>query len=313
MGEGILVVTMIDFPSYPKVHALGHREIADLLKGQVVVQEKYDGSQINWRWDRGGALHVKSKGGWQLGGPEDRVQPDKLFQPAIDHLLTLDPHDPELVFRGETIATPRHNTLTYSRVPAGKIVLFDVVTPGWEPHYGGDYAGSLGVEYAKELAVEFPGEAVNPEVLDSWLKTESSLGGQLIEGVVIKNYNRFGLDGKPLMGKYVSEAFKEKHSREWKQGDGKDAVQAIIESLNTEARFAKAVQHLFEAGELEGSPRDIGKLMVEVKRDVLDEERDWITERLVTAFMPTIARAIGRGLPEYYKQLLMERQFEGLL
>jgi hypothetical protein len=46
-------------------------------------------------------------------------------------------------------------------------------------------------------------------ILDS---TQSILGGQLIEGVVIKPLiPLFGVDKKTLLGKFVSERFKEAH------------------------------------------------------------------------------------------------------
>jgi hypothetical protein len=285
---------------------LGHREIDALFDGPVIVQEKVDGSQINFRWDDDG-LHVRSKGSWQYGGPDHRVELDGLFKPAVDHLLAVGPVKFGLIFRGETLAKPKHNTLVYERVPAGHVVLFDVTTDGW--HRGDDVA-----EWADILAVEHTSEhvvaGVDLEELERLVEgTAPMLGGAHVEGLVFKTFERFSGDGKPLMGKLVRSEFREKHQREWKGSSRQDVVQAIIDSLNTDARFQKAVQHLRDEGGLQDAPQDIGRLMVEVKRDTIGEEIDWIKDRLWEAFGSQIQRGVGRGLPEWYKGRLAERQF----
>jgi hypothetical protein len=39
---------MTSWHSYPKLYAMGHRAIADLLLDDVIVQEKVDGSQFSF-------------------------------------------------------------------------------------------------------------------------------------------------------------------------------------------------------------------------------------------------------------------------
>jgi hypothetical protein len=294
-------------PSYPKVYALGHRAIVDLLKDDVVVQEKYDGSQISWLW-RDGNLLVRSRGKMQYGSHEET---DSLFEGAIEYLKTLTPVE-GLTFRGEWFASAKHNTLAYGRRPKNGIVLFDVEEgeQGFvAPAKVSQFADAMGLEEVHTFLV---GNHVTREVILELLDTTSSLSGPLVEGIVIKNYNRFAPDGKALMGKFVSEKFKEKHDKEWKANkvSHKDIVQIIIESLNTEARWEKAIQHLKERGEYDGSPRDIGPLMKEVKKDTIEEEKEWIAEKLLGWALPNVTRSLGRGLPEWYKEKLMEDQFE---
>ena len=144
------------------------------------------------------------------------------------------------------------------------------------------------------------------------LDTVSCLGGQKIEGAVIKNYLRYGLDKKVLMGKFVSEAFKEVHAAEWKKANpaSGDVIESLIRQYKTPARWAKAVQHLQEAGQLEDSPRDIGLLMKEVPPDVEKECAQEIKAALYTWAWPKIRRGIIAGLPEWYKERLLERQFD---
>ncbi|MCH7615909.1 MAG: hypothetical protein IH978_09285, partial [Nitrospinae bacterium] len=50
----------------------------------------------------------------------------------------------------------------------------------------------------------------------SLLDTQSCLGGTTVEGVVVKNYALWTMEKKIAIGKYVSEIFKERNSKEWK-------------------------------------------------------------------------------------------------
>ena len=82
------------------------------------------------------------------------------------------------------------------------------------------------------------------------------------------------------------------------------------ENYRTEARWAKAAQHLKEAGKLEGTPRDIGKLIVEVKRDIEEEEMEAIKDFLFKQFGEELLRRSTVGLPEYYKNKLLDDSFD---
>jgi hypothetical protein len=139
----------------------------------------------------------------------------------------------------------------------------------------------------------------------------SFLGGQKIEGIVVKNYQRLTQFGSVMLGKYVSERFKEIHGGEWRKNNPTpgDVVDRIIMDFRTPARWHKAVQHLQERGELEGSPRDIGKLVKEVPDDIFAEAEGEIKDTLFNYFKSKIRRGVVAGLPEWYKQELLERAF----
>lgn len=315
----------LHIPSYGKVLNLGHRDLEDLLTPGdfVTIQEKYDGSQFTWLWDEDGALHCRSKGKVQFRPGDTPENADNLFRPAITHLMTVGcPRgvNGRVIFRGETLVTTTHNTLTYERVPEGFLVLFDAETVDgggfWDHDHLLGWAKDMGTHLAQTFAPAvldpdgpfWETEVVTEDLLRSFIdEGQSSLGGNL-EGVVIKNYMRTNQrSGRPfLTGKLVDEHFKEVHKRSFKAknpGPG-DIIQGIIEALNTEARFEKQVQHLRDSGDLVNGPQDIGALMRSIKADVLEEERDWIVGKLVSAFLPTIERGIGRGLPEWYKAKL---------
>lgn len=301
--------------SYPKVWNLGHPNIANLFDGPVVVQEKVDGSQFSFGVVDG-VLHCRSK-----GATVHLTTEDKLFRAAVDTAMRL--HDAGklvegYVYRGEVLHAPKHNTLAYGRVPAGNVILFDVDT-GYENRVGPEelfaFATHLGLECVPTFHVgPMAANADGLALFRSLLENESVLGAVPIEGVVIKNYGRFGDDGKMLMGKYVSEAFKESHTKDWRKRNPTrtDIVEAIIARYATERRWEKAIERLRDAGKLEYSPRDIGQLMREVPADVREECAREIADALFSHHWPAISRGITRGLPEWYKQRLMESQFAGV-
>lgn len=66
-----------------------------------------------------------------------------------------------------------------------------------------------------------------------------------------------------------------------------------------------------ERGEIEDDVRDIGKLMKEIPEDIKIECEAEIKERLFAWAWPNIRRIVTRGVPEYYKDSLLRKQFEG--
>ena len=298
---------MSSWHSYPSVYALGHMAISELLLDPVIVEEKVDGSQFSFgRFD--GDLKLRSKG-------KDIIPdaPEKMFQKAVDTVMALDLVD-GLTYRGEYLSKPKHNALAYERVPKGNVIIFDINT-GEEKYLSYEAkrieAERIGLEIVPLL---YSGVVVSAADVLSFLDRQSILGGQKIEGVVLKNYSRFGRDKKALMGKYVSEAYKEVHDKEWKAANPtkSDVIFQLTNMFNTPARWDKAVMHLAEKGEIANSPQDIGKLMVEVKADIKKECADDIKEKLYKWAIDQILRGSIRGLPEWYKKKLLENQFEGV-
>lgn len=295
--------------SYPKIFSVGHAALRDFFNHPVVVEEKVDGSQFSMAVGEDGELSVRSKG-VQLN-PE---APDKMFGPAVEVARSLAGNMRRgWTYRGEYLSKPKHNTLAYSRIPTNHVILFDVNT-GQESYLGVDEkrkeAERLGLEC---VPVIYEGTISTADDFLSMLETESVLGGQKIEGVVAKQaeVKLFGADGKALIAKYVSEAFKEKHQKAWKDTSPKsgDILDRLGNAYRSEARWQKAVQRLEEAGELEHSPRDIGKILKSVWPDIEEEERGEIVEALWKWASPHIERASVRGLPQWYKDKLLKEQF----
>lgn len=295
--------------SYPSIFNMGHRMVADLLKGPVYVQEKVDGSQISFGLVNG-ELVMRSK-----GAPITIEAPQKMFTAAVETCLRLKPLLTEgWTYRGEYLAKPKHNALAYDRIPRNHIILFDINT-AQETYLSYEQAmveaADLGLEIVPLL---YTGMVDTLGAFRAFLDRDSILGGQKIEGVVIKpiDYNQFGLDKKCLMGKFVSEAFKEVHGGEWRKANptNNDIMQIVAAKYATPARWQKAVIHLREKGLLTDSPKDIGPLIQEAMADTLKECEDDIKRDLWEYAWSRISRQLTSGLPQWYKDELLKRQFE---
>src|SRR2546430_6690773 len=236
---------MKEINSYPSIYNLGHKALADLLKSDVIVEEKIDGSQFSFMKDEEGIIHFRSKGATIY--PEN---PDKMFVKALTAVQEADKAiglPVGLNFRGEYLSKPKHNVLAYERTPTQHIIIFDIDDGNQNflsPMEKSQLAQTLGFE---TVPVLFEGMVTDSDQLVKLLETVSVLGGQKIEGVVLKpvNYDLYGRDAKCLMGKHVSEAFNETHGKEWKGPPGNEDIISILSAaVATEARWNKAVQHL---------------------------------------------------------------------
>lgn len=271
----------------------------------MVVEEKVDGSQVTFGIQQG-ELCIRSK-----GAEINPEAPDSMFAPGVEQIKAVRDRLVEGIhYRGEYLRKPKHNVLAYDRIPNGHIALFDL------DNGQGEFLERSVLEHAaRDLGMDCVPElyrgtiSLGADAFAAFLERQSFLGGQLIEGVVIKpeGRNLFGEDKKLLMAKLVRPEFKEMHRKDWKTSNPRagDIVQLIGQSLRTPARWHKAVQHLRDAGRLKGAPEDIGPLMKEVPSDILKEEGDAIREQLFKWAWPKIHRIANAGLAEWYKALLV--------
>ncbi len=305
--DSVSRIESTSYHSYPKIYNMGHRAIATLFDGEVHIQEKVDGSQFSFgSFD--GVVRCRSR-----NKEIDMDNPDKMFRKAVDavlrrrHLLR-----DGWTYRGEYLNSPSHNTLEYGRVPAGFIILFDI-NCGEE-----DYLSPNRLAIESEILMFevvptiFIGEVSSVEAIETLIDRESILGKSKVEGIVVKNYAQFGTDKKCLMGKYVSPAFKEQHQGVWKAKNPsqKDIIYNLAGIYKHEGRWKKTLQRLRDAGEITGQPKDIAAMCREVQADIKAECEDEIKEALFRWAWGTISKTSVSGLAEWYKALLLEKQFE---
>ena len=291
--------------SFPKIFALGQSYVKSILDDPIEITEKVDGSQFAFGLIDD-ILHARSK-----GQEINILQPEKMFRKAIDYISSISHLLPNNhIFYCEYLNKEKHNVLNYSRIPKNNLALFAVYDKNEDKFLSerlDTFAELLGIENVPIFA---NGKHDNIKI-DSTLDRKSFLGGCKIEGFVIKNYHRpFLLGGQPIpimCAKYVSESFKEVHKKSWKtENTGKGKWETFKDNYRTEARWYKAIQHLRDSGELENSPRDIGKLLIEIKKDITEEEQEIIKEFLWREFGEELLRNSIRGFPEFYKRHLAE-------
>ena len=277
-----------------------------LFEEEVSVEEKIDGSQFSFGVIEGELLCKSHK---QMINMDE---PNKMFVKAVETVRAL--YDDLLlkenwIYRCEYLQKPKHNVLAYDRVPERNLIIFDI-EQGESDFLSvaerNEEAALLGLETVK---VFFIGLLVDYNTMTEYLGKISALGGQQIEGLVFKNRHRFGVDGKILVGKHVSESFRERHGHGFRQA-GKGFIEKIGESYCCEARWVKAIQSLREQELLTDSPKDIGPLLRAINEDIHVECSDEIKEALFKAYWKTIAKMATSGFPQFYKDLLAKQQFE---
>lgn len=295
--------------AFPKIFALGTDYIQDIWMDQVEITEKVDGSQFAFGKLKG-ELVMRSKGKQMWADAHDN-----LFNEAVDYALSIEDKIPDgVVLYGEYLKRPKHNVLVYDRIPRNHIMLFGSTYLGRFDVNWRRWGEILDLETVPILAFsQLKSPKDGAEYVVELLELLSVLGGSKIEGVVVKNYARpFLLGGQPIplmMGKFVSERFKEKNKTNWEKSTAKSKWELFKEQFRTEARWVKAVQHLGDSGELEYAPRDIGKLIKEVQNDLTTEELESIKEGLWKIFGQEIIRKATAGFPEWYKKYLLERPY----
>jgi len=294
-------------PSYPKIFALGNYHVEDIFTSDIEASEKLDGSQFSIG-KIGGVVYCRSK-----NNHIDLDNPDKMFKIAVEYVKSIKDKIPNnFIFYCEYLSKPKHNVIKYNRVPLNNLALFGVMRA--DGKFLGDYEAIK--FHAKMLDIEpipllYRGEINDIQKVFKLIEKDSVLGGSKMEGCVIKNYNiEFMVGGAivpVMMGKYVSEKFKEVHDQQWKKTyTGKGRLEDFLESFKTEARWQKGVQHLKDAGELENEPKDIGKLIKSIQTDIVEEEEENIKQFLWNNFKDDILRISVKGFAEWYKKHIAE-------
>lgn len=294
-------------PPFPKIFSLGQVYIKNILDGPIEITEKLDGSAFSFG-NLDGTVSMRSKRAQLFGG-----MADKMFVNACSYIEHIQDRLPNgKIFHAEMLNKPHHNSLKYNNVPRNGMALYGIrdLDSG---SYEGDYTELK--RWADRLEIDivpllYLGRLATMESIKGFLDRESYLGGTNIEGIVIKNYTlSMFIAGQfiPIMaGKYVSEAFKEQSGDGKKEHTNTGKWEGYKLAYRTEARWNKAIQHLRDDGSLLGEPKDIGPLIKEVQGDITEEHEDEIKEFLWDHFGKELLRLSTAGLPEYYKNYLLE-------
>lgn len=288
--------------AFPKIHALGTKYVESIFNEPVEITEKIDGSQFVFgRID--GELLFRSKGAEIFPN-----RSNKMFAPAVDVVQKINIPD-GMAFYCEYLQKPKHNVLAYNRIPTSYLALFGISNYKKDELYSNyedilEWANGLGIECVPLL---YQGMTTSKDVL-KMLDTESVLGNQKIEGIIVKNYKDTFIADRvyPVMAaKFVSKRFKEVHRKTWNSENTSGGKwHTFKESYRTEARWMKSVQHLRDKGNLQCDPKDIGNLINEIKIDIKEECIEDIKDFLWREYGDDLLRRSVAGFPEWYKEQL---------
>jgi len=258
-------------PSYGHPHTLGHKYLIHLFDDPVVIQEKVDGSQISFGVINGN-LSVRSR------GQDVTNDTTGMFSKAVKELQKRKDFMFEAaIYRGEYLQKPKHNKKTYSRIPKGNVILFDVEYPD------GTFANptTLLLE-AHQLDLEcvptfYEGNAIAiQDMLPSYLTNESILGGTRIEGIVIKNYDYKNKFGNIIWAKIVTSEFREKHARTFNNTDNPQECKQMTEIEIVEKYVTSALCEKVKAKVIEEcgdwSSKYIPRVLNMVYYDLVNED-----------------------------------------
>jgi len=276
---------------YPKIYNLGHKDVQDILLYDVEITEKVDGSQFSFTTidDK---LHCYSK-----NTELDINNPTKMFKKAVDYAKSLKMDFTGTKFFCEYVMSEKHNRIRYDKVPKNNLVLFAVLNKGiWTKSYEylKMYATSIHIDVVPMLRFG----KITVKEIQELAEKESFLGGAKMEGVVIKDY------AHESFAKYVRPAFRE--VIQIKKVKSVSSMDNLVKKYATKARYEKAYQHLRDAGELKGDYTDIGKLVVEVSKDIGIECKDEIMKLLWQSYGKTIIKGASKGIVNWYKNKLLE-------
>lgn len=297
--------------SYPKVHHLGDPVLEGLLDGEVSVEEKLDGSQFRINIDINGMFNF---GSHRVEFPTN--ENNQMFQVGVENCMKLlasimgKPREHEIHIFCEFMKSQRQNTLTYDRVPKNNIVIFDIIKDSHWYSYEekSKFANKYGFEVIPRL---YKGTGLSSELINELIKSRSFLGGTTVEGIVVKNYNKFfnptkyaWMEGNFLIGKYVRQEFHELNQAAHAQEHS--SLDVVKARYNSPARWDKAIQKLTEEGKLLGKMQDIPALIMEIKKDVREECENDIKDQLWKVYGSNIVGSAVKGFPEYYNQKLLK-------
>ena len=301
---------------FPKIHNLGTPPVDGILEGDdtLEVTEKLDGSQFGFG-KQNGEFFMRSRNNNLSEIPSDMFSVimkyvEEKLKPAIMSMRN------DCVFYGEYLRGQKSNVLKYDRIPKNNLILF-----GYFELIGGkviasehstleEYADLFDVEAVPLLWRGRAGDLTPEKILDLVKTSNSVLGGDMVEGVVIKRYGdwywRAADHTYPLRAaKFVQDIFKEKASKAPEHRKAKDCWAEFCESFRTEARWRKAVQRITEDGTITYTPKDIGALVKLVQEDVRSEDSELIQEMLWKFFgEPDCIKKSITGMPQWYKEQL---------
>ena len=263
---------------YCDIERLGNEEneyIFNCSTDELIVEEKVDGGNASFFVEEGNIIHECSRNR-DLTNEKDNSKTFINERKYLRDILAGKTINPDYIYYGEWM---QKHTLSYNNPP--KFIGFDIrvkqnkdaTGPGMFIDYD-----AMKKEYDRLGIKTIPLLWRGP--VQDFLKkepsefiTKSKYGDLLMEGIVIKNYNRLNIYGRQMFAKVVRDEFKEQNRATFgkiKQTPT-DSLK-IVEEFVTDARINKKIYELM-IQENRVLSRDMMKeLPIRVLKDIFKEE-----------------------------------------
>nr|UDO47421.1 hypothetical protein [Pandoravirus massiliensis] len=228
--------------------------------------------------------------------------------------------NPAYTYHGEAVCKRRHNVVAYAGTPLRFWICYGIydgerhlARPDMEAE-----CARLGLECVQVLYANEDPEAFDPtpKVLEIVARieagqVESCLGGNTIEGVVVKHgaaWHARSKAYKPIQFKHVTAAFKERHGERRPHLAALDAESLMDYLVKLGSNFAlpavyqKAVQHIREGASNEAPTISVASVKREVERDIQKENGQDIDEAILEAFRPIVMHHATAGIASWMAQ-----------
>ena len=258
----------MEFPKYPKIRKLGHKETKGIWDGKVVVEEKIDGANFRFMYDPDlGTVRWGTRNVDYTGVPREQWPKrfEKQWRWVLGNMDIIARNYPGHVFYAEAVL-PHTIQYDWDRFPA-PLIGFDVLAPNgrWLSYPENKQVFErIGLPFVPVIGIlkERPS-------LDEFEKLvpKSQFYDGIAEGVVLKNYDN-GIFAKVLSKKFV-ETNRSVFGKSKKEI--KDETEKWFEYLFSPRRIEKTIERLVDEGH-ELDMRLMRDLIYEVMKDAVEEE-----------------------------------------
>jgi len=270
---------------YQHVVRLGNSEVATLLDGLVIIQEKIDGANLTVGPDAGGFMTICSRNRviYDHGAVIDEFRGAVKYVTAHEGIRQLFEEHEDWTLRGEWLTK---HSVKYSEDAYNKLYIFDVQRKDGRYVPVDEYEPELKRHGILMAEVLFKGVADLAKIAEL-AHTSSILGAELKEGVVVKRYEHVNRYGRTTWGKHVNAEFvanKGAKNRTPKIHDPQEIH--FVHYAITPALISKTISAIESDGEDEQvTMSDMGEVIGRVWYEAfVDELWDFVSKNKVQTF-----------------------------
>lgn len=285
---------------YCNIERLGTEENENIFAypdDELIIEEKIDGGNASFFVEEG-LIHMCSRNRDLVTDRDEKafaVQRKYLYGLIQSKVLDL---NPDYIYYGEW---GMKHTLTYDNLPG--FTGFDIRVKSTMEGKPGDFLAyeamkkeydRLGIETVPLLDKIKVRDFLNKNPTD--YITKSKYGTTLMEGIVIKNYNRKNIWGRQIFAKIVRAEFKEQNKATFgniKEDIGNDSVK-ILDTYVTDARIRKNILKLVNEGGNKLDMKLMQYLPIKVIEDVFKEETQGVLRLCKNINTSTLKKLVSK-------------------